>query len=182
MKNSNNFINLNPKPIIKNFINFDSDKIDNIKKNNNYKKENIKYSFNGFEIILGSFCKIFCLSKNLELKVDFKEKATNILNTKLDIILYIRNMILFDIINETILSESNKDIINFLSRPTLEINKVIKNKYSSIYQSFKEEDFDNFLNGYKELIKQPNKNERDLKLISLSKQKLKDLIEGDKTI
>ena len=91
-------------------------------------------------------------------------------------------MILFDIINETILSESNKDIINFLSRPTLEINKVIKNKYSSIYQSFKEEDFDNFLNGYKELIKQPNKNERDLKLISLSKQKLKDLIEEDKTI
>ena len=54
-----------------------------------YKKENIKYSFNGFEIILSSFCKIFRLSKNLELKVDFKEKATNILNTKLDIILYI---------------------------------------------------------------------------------------------
>ena len=182
IKNSNNFINLNPNPIIKNFINFDSDKIDNIKKNNNYKKENIKYSFNGFEIILSSFCKIFRLSKNLELKVDFKEKATNILNTKLDIILYIRNMILFDIMNETILSESNKDIINFLSRPTLEINKVIKNKYSSIYQSFKEEDFDNFLNGYKELIKQPNKNERDLKLISLSEQKLKDLIEGDKPI
>ena len=74
MKNSNNFINLNPKPTIKNFINFDLYKIDNIKKNNNYQKENIKYSFNGFEIILGSFCKIFCLSKNLELKVDLKRK------------------------------------------------------------------------------------------------------------
>ena len=179
IKNSNILLNLKQNPIIKIFKNKnDNFKIDKAKINKNQQKD-INYSFNVLEIILNTFCS--CLvPKNLGLKVNLKEKANNILNDKLDIILYVRNMILFDIINETILSESKKDIINFLCRPTLSTNKVVKNKFVSFYQSFKENDFEKFSIGYKKLLKQTNKKEREFKLISFTENKLKDLIEEDK--
>ena len=179
IKNSNILLNLKQNPIIKIFKNKnDNFKIDKAKINKNQQND-INYSFNVLEIILNTFCS--CLvPKNLGLKVNLKEKANNILNDKLDIILYVRNMILFDIINETILSESKKDIINFLCRPTLSTNKVVKNKFVSFYQSFKENDFEKFSIGYKKLLKQTNKKEREFKLISFTENKLKDLIEEDK--
>ena len=122
-KFSNNILFSKKKAIIKNLNNTTLFKIKKIKINYNPKKV-INYSFNVFEIILSSFC--YCLiQKNLGLKVNLKEKANNILNEKLDVILYVRNMILFEILNETLLSDSKKDIINFLCRPTLSINKVI---------------------------------------------------------
>ena len=82
----------------------------------------LKYSFNVCEI-LNILIWSCCMTKKLRVKNDLNEKAVNILNNKLDIVLYIRNMILFDILNETLLDESKKSIINFLCRPILSINK-----------------------------------------------------------
>ena len=178
-KFSNNILFSKKKAIIKNLNNTTLFKIKKIKINYNPKKV-INYSFNVFEIILSSFC--YCLiQKNLGLKVNLKEKANNILNEKLDVILYVRNMILFEILNETLLSDSKKDIINFLCRPTLSINKVVKSKFVNFYHSYKEEDFEKFSNRYKELIKQSDKKERELNLISLTEEKLKDIIEENKS-
>ena len=178
-KFSNNILFSKKKAIIKNLNNTTLFKIKKIKLNYNPKKV-INYSFNVFEIILSSFC--YCLiQKNLGLKVNLKEKANNILNEKLDVILYVRNMILFEILNETLLSDSKKDIINFLCRPTLSINKVVKSKFVNFYHSYKEEDFEKFSNRYKELIKQSDKKERELNLISLTEEKLKDIIEENKS-
>ena len=44
----------------------------------------------------------------MKIKNNINEKANKIINNKLDIILYIRNLILFDIINRTILNDDKK--------------------------------------------------------------------------
>ena len=76
----------------------------------------IDYSnYNLFEII-GSF-KIFCKTEKFKKKLYLYEQAENIIDEKLDVIYYIRNMILFELINKIYLE--NDEIINFLSRPIL---------------------------------------------------------------
>ena len=86
---------------------------------NNENKKNdvlIDYSnYNLFEII-ASF-DIFCKTKKFKKKLYLYEQAENIINEKLDVIYYIRNMILFELINKIYLE--NDEIINFLSRPII---------------------------------------------------------------
>jgi len=138
------------------------------------KQKESKLSFNIFEIIC---ILIFpcCLRGQLKLKNFINEKALNILNSKLDIILYVRNMILFDIINKTILDESKRDIINFLSRPILSLNKNSFEEKDMFYENYKENDLDKFYESYLELAKKPNKKDKEKKLLSLSQKQLNDL-------
>ena len=70
--------------------------------------------------MLASFKICFCKTNKFESKVSLIEQARNIVNDKLDIVLYIRNVILFEMINKIYLE--NKSIINFLSRPIIYIN------------------------------------------------------------
>ena len=135
----------------------------------------LKYSFNVCEI-LNILIWSCCMTKKLRIKNDLNEKAVNILNNKLDIVLYIRNMILFDILNETLLDESKKSIINFLCRPILSINKDEENKFSEFYQNYRESNFDTFLVSINSLIKKTPKEERENKLLSLCHEQFKNLI------
>ena len=80
----------------------------------NYKNYNI------FEMI-GSFKICFCKTKKFENKVNLIKQSRNIVDDKLDIVLYIKNMILFEMINKIYLE--NKSIINFLSRPIIYLNE-----------------------------------------------------------
>ena len=84
--------------------------------------KNLTFTFNIFEVIISSFCKC-CMTKELTLKKNINNKATELLYNKLDIVTYIRNMILLDVINETLLGDDKKDIMNFISRPLLSIYK-----------------------------------------------------------
>ena len=148
---------------------------------NNEKNDNIlnlKTSLYSFSFIEELICLLFpcCLKGKLKLKNYFNEKAMNILYSKLNIILYLRNMILFDIMNRTILDNSKKDIINFLSRPILSMNKDIFEEKDVFYEPYKEDDFDKFCEGLEELIKKPDKKNKEMKLVGLSKLKLKELI------
>ena len=62
--------------------------------------------------------KIFCCkNKKLENKIKLIDKAKIMINDKLDVVFYIRNMILFELINKIYLE--NKTILNFLSRPII---------------------------------------------------------------
>ena len=82
------------------------------------KKDNgmIDYSnYNLFEIIASS--KIFCKTEKFKNKLNLYEQAETIIEEKLDVIYYIRNMILFELINKIYLE--NDEIINFLSRPII---------------------------------------------------------------
>ena len=67
--------------------------------------------------LLPSFCK----TKNFKYKESLIRESHSILDSKLDIFLFIRNMLLFDSINKIYLE--NKSIINFLSRPIIYLNK-----------------------------------------------------------
>jgi len=112
----------------------------------------------------------------MKIKNNINEKANKIINQNLDIILYIRNMILFDIINRIILKDDKKNIINFLCRPIISINKSQKNEFGDFYKIYKENDFDNFFNDIKELIKKSLKKEKENNLIYITKEHLKEFI------
>ena len=82
-------------------------------------------------------------------------------------------MILFDIINQTVLDDDKRKIINFLSRPVININQ--KNKYKSdeFYSNYREKDFNKYYDLIKELTEKPDKEEREEKLIQISNEHLK---------
>ena len=110
------------------------------------------------------------------LKNKLKIKANNFLNKKLDIIVYIRNMIIFDLVNKIILDDNKKDIINFLSRPKLSINNKEKNEFDKFYVDYSENDFDKFLNRISQLTKNKDKFKKEKKFIYLINQDLKLLL------
>ena len=150
----------------------DEDNMSNNSKSKNINK-NINYKFSLSEIISSLLCPCL-ISGNLKLKNEYNDKATQFLYNKLDIILYVRNMVLIDIINETILDEEKKHIINFLSRPLLYLDKKENNEI--FYQNYSEKDFDNFYDSYLELVHKTDKKNREKRLMTLSKQKLKEFV------
>jgi len=82
-------------------------------------------SYNIFEMIW-SFKLCCCKTRNFKNKVNIFKQARIMIDRKLDIVFYIRNMILFEYINK--ISLNNKSIINFLSRPIIYINGDKKEK------------------------------------------------------
>ena len=129
-------------------------------------------SFNIFEIIITEFLKC-CKTRKMEIKSDANEKANHILFKKLDVISYTRNMILFDIMNQINLNDSNKDIINFLCRPIISIEKNQKNYLDEFYKTYKEKDFKKFSDEIRNITQKQERDEKDNKLISISNDHLK---------
>ena len=148
---------------------------DNMKspKSQNKKTKELEYSFNVLEILISSFCKC-CMTKELILKHNINMKANDIIYTKLDIISYIRNMILIDLMNETLLDENKKVIFNFLCRPILSVDKVGEYSFSEFYQNYKENDFEKLYEGISGLIQKPDKEDREQRMIFLVHRKLKE--------
>ena len=109
----------------------------------------------------------------MNIKNDANENANKIIYKKLDIINYIRNMILFDIMSQTILDDERNDIINFLCHPIITNQKIQSNEFNEFYRNYKEEDFYKFLNNIKQLLNKSQKTEKENKLITLSKEHLK---------
>ena len=145
---------------------------------NNKNNEDIKYDFNFFEIIIASFCKC-CLVGNLNKKNNINEKAIKIVDYHLDIISYIRNQMLFDIVYKTILDENIKGIINFLCRPIISVKNDIKNDNYDFYRNYKENDFIEFSEELTNLIEKKEKKVKEKRLIYLSNEHLKDLLVDD---
>lgn len=141
------------------------------------RKKNIRVenSFNVFEIIIVEFLKCF-KSQNMQIKSEANERANNIIFKKLDIITYVRNMILFDIINQTLIDSNQKILINFLCRPIISIDKPNKSEFSEFYKNYKEKDFKKFYEEIQELSQKTNKQSMDNKLLSLSADHLKALV------
>ena len=138
-------------------------------------RKRVEYSFNIFEIIIILICKC-CLCKKISLKNNVNEKANDILFKKIDIITYIRNMILFDIINNIIIEDDKIPIINFLCRPLISLNKKEKNKYDSFYRNFKEKDFNKFSDEIIDITQNSIKRDKEMKLISFSREYLEKFI------
>ena len=116
------------------------------------------------------------MSKKMKIKGSVNENANEIIYKKLDIITYVRNMILFDIINRTILSEDKKDIINFLCRPIVSCNKSQKNDFEEFYKHYKENDFDKFENYIRKLLDKPNKANKEQNLVVILNEHLEEFV------
>ena len=138
--------------------------------------EKIDYSYNIFEVVISSFFGC-CMSKKLKLKNRLNLIGNNILNNKLDIILYIRNMLLLDIFNKTILEENKKNIFEFLIHPKVYMNNNQVNENKKYFVKYCEDDFNNFNDEITNLILKDDKlKKNDKKLISLVNNDLKKLI------
>jgi hypothetical protein len=135
----------------------------------------IQYSFNVFEIFLITFCSK-CVKGKLKLKNELNNKANDYLYSKLDIHVYLRNMYLFDIINQTIINGHKKNIINLLSRPLISINKKEKEEEEIFYKEYGENNCDKFYEGIKELAKKQNKKKKEEKLLKLANKYIKDFL------
>ena len=112
----------------------------------------------------------------MKLKNSLSDKANAFLYNKLDIILFIRNMILLDIINNIILDDKEKDIVNFISRPIIPSNNEDFGKQDIFYIKYKNNDFDKFYDSFSGLIEKGDKNKKEKILIGLTNEKLKELI------
>ena len=135
----------------------------------------IESSFNLFEIVVTEFLKC-CVCRRLAIKSKMHENANKLLNNKLDIITYVRNMILFDIMTKTILDDDRNNIINLLCRPVISLKNNQKKEFNKFYNNYKEQDFNKFANDINELLKKPKKEGRENKLISLVKGELKKFL------
>ena len=137
-------------------------------------EEDINFSYNIFEIILNSlfFC---CLPKYLERKRKLNEKANNLLNKKLDVALYVKNVLLFEIMHQTLIDDKRNGIINFISRPTISTKSEDK-ELSEFYKAYSYSDFERFHFEINELIQNPRLDENEKKLVSLCNKDLREII------
>ena len=102
----------------------DGDKKDKRDKNQfiNFSSYNILEMFLSFK---------FCIkTKKLKDKIDLISQARNAISDKLDIVLYIRNMFIFELINK--IKPEKKKIYDFLSRPIIYLNQNKKEEKSTL--------------------------------------------------
>ena len=76
-------------------------------------------------------------------KKKLTEKANNLLYKKLDVTLYVKNVLLFDIIHQTLIGDKRNGIINFISRPTIS-TKSEDIELSEFYKTYSYSDFEKF--------------------------------------
>ena len=117
------------------------------------------------------------MTKKLKLKDNLALNAKNILYNKLDVISYVRKMILIDTMYKYLIDDNKKDIINFLSMPKISLSiKKEENDLNSVYLDNYEADFDKFCDKILELAQKSMIEKNHKKLICLSNQELKNLL------
>jgi len=120
------------------------------------------------------------MTKNLKSKANLTNKANEILYNKLDIFLFIKNMILLDIMNKIILNGkggNREGIVKFLVRPIISLDKDEKEKdFDYIYSDYTENDVDKLYDEMIEIVNSSEriKNEKDF--ITITNKRLKDFI------
>ena len=79
-------------------------------------------------------------------------------------------MILFDLMNQILLEDNKMNIINFLCCPIISINENPINKFEEIYKHYDDNNFEQLLDNIQDLAKKPNKDNKERKLLSFSKE------------
>ena len=132
-------------------------------------------SFNIFEIIITEFFKC-CMSRSMRIKYEANDKANNILFKKMDIISYVRNMIIFDINNQLTLDNSRRTVMNFICRPVISVKKNSQYQFDEFYRNYKEKDFKKFSEEIQEMAQKPTKNKRENKLVDVTNEHMRDFV------
>ena len=136
----------------------------------------IEYNYNLSDFIKSIFSKCNCYkSKDSKIKNALMEKANALLYNKLDIAVFVRNMISFDVMKDLILEPKTKDIVNFLVRPIISLSPNEDNELPLFHKNYAESDFDKF---YQEIIELSNKDkitDEENRLILLTNKHLMEL-------
>ena len=129
------------------------------------------YTREFFKVLFCSCCK----DKN---ELDYKEQliiqSTDIIEKKLDIFIYLRNMILIDILFQILIDDNNKEHINFLSRIlNYKAQENEKEEEKNIYKPIAKLDLGELYNSFLAMVKKPEKEktENEKKIISLFNDK-----------
>ena len=119
----------NPKTM--DVINKEPNKRSKNNNNSERKKDEIVIDYSNYNIleIIASH-DIFCKTEKFKNKLNLIEQAENIIDEKLDIIYYLRNMLMFELINKIHLE--NDEIVNFLSRPIIYYSSPEKKSESNL--------------------------------------------------
>ena len=97
----------------------------------------------------------------------------DIFDKKLDIYIYTKNMILLDIMYQILMSDINKDYINFLSRSLIYLNKNIKEESKELKEIYEpttklNSEYSNKLfKKFTKLVEKEEKTEIEKKIVSL---------------
>ena len=134
----------------------------------------IKFKYNIFEIFWSFLCDC-CLTNKLKAKMNFTEKANNILKSKLDITLYITNAIFIDILNQILINDNMKSMTKFITRPIISLSKSGKRDLSEFYKNYVEKDFDNLYKDVSEMSRKPKLTQAEQKLICLVYNELNEM-------
>ena len=110
-------------------------------------------------------------------------KATKMITDKLDIVLYVRNTILLDIISKTMIGDNRENIVQFLSIPVVSLkdikNENEKNKIfvenTNKYRPYLKEDFESCEKEIAKLADKEEKGELDKNLILYIKKQNDEL-------
>ena len=119
----------NPKTM--DVINKEPNKRSKNNNNSERKKDEIVIDYSNYNIleIIASH-DIFCKTEKFKNKLNLIEQAENIIDEKLDIIYYLKNMLMFELINKIHLE--NDEIVNFLSRPIIYYSSPEKKSESNL--------------------------------------------------
>ena len=139
------------------------------------RKQKINYKFNIFEVLCSSFFYC-CMPENLKRKHNINEKANSIIFNKLDLIQYVRNMILLDIMNNSMLDVNKKNVINFLSRPIISLYINDKFKPTQFYRNYRGSDFSRFSDSLADMVQKSKGDFYEKNLIDYSNRQLKVLL------
>ena len=142
--------------------------------------------------MIWSFSSKCCKTKKFENKTNLIEKSNDLIDDKLDIIFYIRNMFLLQSVGEIYLE--NETIRNFLSSTIIYLDKEKCEEKNKCEQSKKKKDSNNLRNSkveqynqvkniksdelnkeVAELLMKNNKTKPETRLIDYLKGRLKDL-------
>ena len=119
----------NPKTM--DVINKEPNKRSKNNNNSERKKDEIVIDYSNYNIleIIASH-DIFCKTEKFKNKLNLIEQAENTIDEKLDIIYYLKNMLMFELINKIHLE--NDEIVNFLSRPIIYYSSPEKKSESNL--------------------------------------------------
>ena len=136
--------------------------------------EKVEYHYHLYDKIMSTLFK-WCIPKKLKLKNELNEKAQSFLDRKLDIVLYVRNMILLDIFTEILLDHETREVANFLTRPIISLKSDELDELTLLYNKYEENDFDKFYKQLIQLSNKPDKRKDEIKLITICYKHLKEM-------
>lgn len=141
-------------------------------------KKKIYFDLNAFEI----FCKVLCLfNKNRQEKYQLYKKSYKSINNQLNIFFYLKLIQDIEIMKSLLFTIEQIDILNFVAKPM--IGKDVKtsnlNEIEVEEMFSQEQNVDNALDAYKNILNNKSFSEIDHKLIGMLKYEFQDVISAN---